>query len=89
MRATTRFHLLVDEECWAFRRFGCYNEGPVHGLFLIDGAGVIRASYRGETPFSDVKAIADGLKDLTDSGKSLLDLIESESPAFPTSFTQR
>jgi FtsP/CotA-like multicopper oxidase with cupredoxin domain/peroxiredoxin len=58
------FHLLVDEECQAFRAFGCYAENPLHGLFLIDRAGVIRARYTGETPFSDVQAVAERLKSL-------------------------
>lgn len=71
VRAPSRFHLLVDEECRAFRRFGCYNKGPLHGLFLIDRAGVIRASYTGETPFSDVQAVAERVSSLEDSGTRL------------------
>jgi peroxiredoxin len=63
-----RFHLLVDEECRTFRSFGCYNGGPLHGLCLIDRAGVIRASYAGETPFSDVQAVTERMKSLADKG---------------------
>src|SRR5262249_51806972 len=69
--APGRFHLLVDEECRAFRSFGCYNEGPLHGLCLIDRAGVIRASYTGETPFSDVQAVAERIRSLADEGRRL------------------
>jgi FtsP/CotA-like multicopper oxidase with cupredoxin domain/peroxiredoxin len=65
--APGRFHLLVDEECRAFRSFGCYNAGPLHGLFLIDRGGVIRASYTGATPFSDVQAVAERVKSLADT----------------------
>jgi FtsP/CotA-like multicopper oxidase with cupredoxin domain/peroxiredoxin len=63
-----RIHLLVDEGCGTFRSFGCYRNGPLHGLFLIDRAGVIRASYTGETPFDDVQAVADSMKSLADAG---------------------
>jgi FtsP/CotA-like multicopper oxidase with cupredoxin domain/peroxiredoxin len=63
-----RFHLLVDEECQAFRRFGCYRAGPLHGLFVIDRGGVIRASYTGETPFSEVSALVGRVKSLADTG---------------------
>jgi FtsP/CotA-like multicopper oxidase with cupredoxin domain/peroxiredoxin len=69
--APGRFHLLVDEECRAFRSFGCYNQRPLHGLCLIDRAGVICASYTGETPFSDVQAIAERIKSLADKGRRL------------------
>src|SRR5262249_23170643 len=68
VRASGRFHLLVDEECRAFRSFGCYDKGPLHGLFLIDRVGVIRASYTGETPFSDVQTVAERVKSLAGTG---------------------
>jgi peroxiredoxin len=48
--ASDRFTLLVDDGHRAFRAFGCYEDGPRHGLFLIDRAGVIRAKYTGDTP---------------------------------------
>lgn len=50
-----RFLLLVDQGRRAFRDFGCDEGGPRHGLFLIDGRGVIRASYTGELPFGDTR----------------------------------
>src|SRR6516162_2787602 len=37
-----RFHLLVDDTHRSFRDYGCFNSKPMHGLFLIDGEGVIR-----------------------------------------------
>jgi len=52
---TDKFHLLVDEGLRAFRDFGCYDDGPLHGLFLIDRDGVIRARYTGESPFGDTR----------------------------------
>jgi FtsP/CotA-like multicopper oxidase with cupredoxin domain/peroxiredoxin len=48
-----RFHLLVDEGHRAFRDFGCYADGPLHGLFLIDRGGMICARYTGNEPFDN------------------------------------
>jgi hypothetical protein len=48
-----KFHLLFDESHRAFRDDGCYDRRPQHGLFLIDGNGVIRARNVGDLPFSD------------------------------------
>jgi len=59
-----RFHLLVDEGHRAFRNFGCYEEGPKHGLFLIDGEGVVRALYVGDTPFDDTREAVRRLNNL-------------------------
>jgi FtsP/CotA-like multicopper oxidase with cupredoxin domain/peroxiredoxin len=50
------FSLLVDEAQRGFREFGCYREGPQHGLFIIDKAGTIRAKYVGDVPMDDVQA---------------------------------
>jgi FtsP/CotA-like multicopper oxidase with cupredoxin domain/peroxiredoxin len=55
--ASDRFLLLVDEDHRAFREFGCYGEVPKHGLFLIDGRGIIRASYVGEAPYEDTAEV--------------------------------
>jgi L-ascorbate oxidase len=52
-----RFHLLVDEGHSAFRAFDCYDKGPMHGMFLIDQKGVVRAGYTGESPFSDAREV--------------------------------
>ncbi len=54
-----RFCLLVDEEHRAFRAFGCYDNGPLHGLFVIDRGGTVRARYAGEVPFDDTRAVAE------------------------------
>lgn len=51
------FRLLVDEDDRGFRDFGCYDEGPRHGLFVIDKAGTIRAKYVGDVPFADPQAV--------------------------------
>ena len=53
-----RFHLLVDDTHRSFRDYGCFNSKPTHGLFLIDGDGVIRARYSGETPYADTREAA-------------------------------
>jgi FtsP/CotA-like multicopper oxidase with cupredoxin domain/peroxiredoxin len=59
------FSLLVDESHRAFRDFGCYSEAPLHGLFLIDLAGVIRARHVGESPFGDNKEVVERLVGLS------------------------
>jgi FtsP/CotA-like multicopper oxidase with cupredoxin domain/peroxiredoxin len=63
-----RFRLLLDETHAAFRAFGCYGVGPEHGLFLIDGAGVIRARYSGEVPFGDTWEVLRLVRELAPAG---------------------
>jgi peroxiredoxin len=58
------FELLVDDEHRAFRAFSCFDQGPRHGLFLIDRGGVIRAGYVGDAPLEDARQVADGLRKL-------------------------
>ena len=53
-----RFHLLVDDTHRSFRDYGCFNSKPMHGLFVIDADGVIRARYSGETPYADTREAA-------------------------------
>jgi peroxiredoxin len=67
VQAPDRFHLLVDEDHRAFRDFGCYDGGPLHGLFLIDRQGVIRARYAGELPYDDVREVVRRVRSLTPS----------------------
>jgi FtsP/CotA-like multicopper oxidase with cupredoxin domain/peroxiredoxin len=57
VRAGDRFHLLIDTEHRAFRAFGCDRDGPEHGLFVVDPAGVLRAGYTGPAPFADLPAV--------------------------------
>jgi FtsP/CotA-like multicopper oxidase with cupredoxin domain/peroxiredoxin len=58
------FQLLVDEDQRAFRRFGCYDDGPQHGLFVIDESGTIRARYVGDVPFADARAVCARVREL-------------------------
>jgi FtsP/CotA-like multicopper oxidase with cupredoxin domain/peroxiredoxin len=60
-----KFHLVVDQNHQAFRDFGCFDTGPMHGLFLIDKVGIIRYRYVGETPFDDTKAAVECLRKLS------------------------
>jgi peroxiredoxin len=53
VRRSDPFRLLVDEDLRAFRAFGCYDGGPLHGVFLIDRQGVVRARYTGNSPYAD------------------------------------
>ena len=62
------FHLLVDEDHRVFRRFGCYDDGPQHGLFVIDEAGTIRARYVGDVPFADAPAVCARVRQLLAGG---------------------
>lgn len=64
---TDRFTLLVDEHGETFRAFNCYKDHPLHGLFLIDREGIIRASYIGETPFDDLSVIIERVNALADT----------------------
>jgi FtsP/CotA-like multicopper oxidase with cupredoxin domain/peroxiredoxin len=65
--ASDRFHLLVDEDHKGFRDFGCYDGGVLHGLFLIDEGGVIRAGYTGSLPFGDTQDVLSRIRDLSAS----------------------
>jgi len=58
VKSSDRFHLLVDESHRSFRDYGCFNGQPMHGLFVIDGNGVIRAKYAGEAPYADTRQAA-------------------------------
>jgi peroxiredoxin len=60
-----RFQLLIDQDHHPFRDFDCYKSGPLHGLFLIDGEGFIRASYIGDSPFGETKEALQRLRDLS------------------------
>jgi peroxiredoxin len=62
------FHLLVDEDGRGFRRFGCYDNGPQHGVFVIDEAGTIRARYVGNVPFADAPAVCARVRQLLAGG---------------------
>ena len=44
--------LLVDEGQTAFRAYGCFDQVPRHGLFVIDKSGMIRSRYIGDAPFA-------------------------------------
>jgi FtsP/CotA-like multicopper oxidase with cupredoxin domain/peroxiredoxin len=57
--------LLIDDKQEVFRSFQCYKDGPKHGLYVIDGGGVIRASYSGATPFDDLEEVAEKVKSLS------------------------
>jgi peroxiredoxin len=68
--AEDRFLLLIDEDHHAFRDFGHSEDEPRHGLFLIDRTGLIRASYVGDTPFSDAGLVLERLRELVLSNRS-------------------
>jgi FtsP/CotA-like multicopper oxidase with cupredoxin domain/peroxiredoxin len=62
-----RFHLLVDEQRSAFKKFGCYSdEDPLHGLFVIDRTGTTRAAYVGDNPFGDAKEVIRIVREVCD-----------------------
>jgi hypothetical protein len=61
------FHLLIDESWFAFRSFGCFDEHPQHGLFVIDSSGILRARYVGETPFDNPREVCARIRQLVES----------------------
>jgi peroxiredoxin len=58
------FALLVDQDQRWFRAFGCYDESPLHGLFLIDKEGTVRAKYVGDVPFADPQEVCRRVREL-------------------------
>ena len=69
-RSKLTFPIVADEELTTFKAYGAYDplkNKPVHGTYLIDGAGRIRWQETGEEPFLD----ADWL--LTESERLLAD----------------
>ena len=60
---TDGFHLLIDEKHASFSAFGC-GSGPEtrHGLFLVDGNGMVQSRYMGETPFGDSGEVFDRIR---------------------------
>jgi peroxiredoxin len=46
--------LLSDEPLGVFRRFGCHDGGPLHGVFLIDARGAVRWQSVGDEPLLDI-----------------------------------
>lgn len=60
-------HLLADPEQLVFRKWRCYDdfEGmPLHGAFLVDGAGQIRWLDVGPDPFTNTKFLLEESKRL-------------------------
>jgi FtsP/CotA-like multicopper oxidase with cupredoxin domain/peroxiredoxin len=66
--AGLEFHLLVDEDHRVFRQFGCFDDGPQHGLFVIDAAGTIRARYVGDVPFANATEVCARVRRLAAGG---------------------
>lgn len=64
----SRFHLVADTSHNAFRAFSCWQrDHALHGLFVIDSAGRVRARYVGQAPFDDTSAIARCIAQLSTS----------------------
>jgi FtsP/CotA-like multicopper oxidase with cupredoxin domain/peroxiredoxin len=53
----TPFVVLSDPDLFAFRKYGNYQDGPLHGVVLLDALGKMRWQKTGVTPFMDVDAI--------------------------------
>jgi FtsP/CotA-like multicopper oxidase with cupredoxin domain/peroxiredoxin len=51
------FPLVADPEKTAFRAYGCYAGGPLHGVFLIDAASTVRWQVISKTPYRDFERI--------------------------------
>jgi alkyl hydroperoxide reductase subunit AhpC len=51
------FLILADADQDVFKKYGCYDNGPLHGVFIIDEHGQIRWQTIGDTAFMDVDAV--------------------------------
>jgi peroxiredoxin len=51
------FRLLIDKNHTAFRDFNCFDDGTLHGLFVIDDSATVRYRYVGESPFNNPEAV--------------------------------
>jgi FtsP/CotA-like multicopper oxidase with cupredoxin domain/peroxiredoxin len=51
------FPLLADPEKRVFRSYGCYADGPLHGLFVLDATGRVHWQNVSMTPYMDVDAL--------------------------------
>ena len=57
------FLILRDSNLEVFKRYSCYENRPLHGVFAIDGFGQVRWSVIGEKPISDIdRIIEEGAK---------------------------
>jgi FtsP/CotA-like multicopper oxidase with cupredoxin domain/peroxiredoxin len=53
------FPILADGDHHIFKRYGCYEGRPMHGVFIIDRLGQIRWQTISEAPFADVDRIVE------------------------------
>jgi peroxiredoxin len=59
-----RFPLLCDPTLRVFRDFGCAGPEPLHGVFLVDGLGVVRWQEVGDSPQTDMNRILEQVRRL-------------------------
>jgi FtsP/CotA-like multicopper oxidase with cupredoxin domain/peroxiredoxin len=51
------FLLLANGDLTAFKAFGCWNGGVLHGIFVVDSARRVNSARTGSEPFMDFAAI--------------------------------
>jgi peroxiredoxin len=51
------FLILADADHDVFKKYGCYDGAPLHGVFIIDERGEIRWQTIGDTAFMDVDTV--------------------------------
>jgi FtsP/CotA-like multicopper oxidase with cupredoxin domain/peroxiredoxin len=51
------FLILADADHDVFKKYGCYDVAPLHGVFIIDERGEIRWQTIGDTAFMDVDTV--------------------------------
>lgn len=62
--------LLADPSLEVFKKYGCFSEEPLHGIFLIDGKRRVCWQRVGIEPFTDFDRLcAEGKKALTESNQ--------------------
>ncbi|MBO0697626.1 MAG: multicopper oxidase domain-containing protein, partial [Zavarzinella sp.] len=57
------FRLFEDPKGVAFKRYGCLDPDPRHGLFVIDPAGRVRFRYLGDRPLDDAEAVVEAVRE--------------------------
>jgi peroxiredoxin len=61
----SRLMILSDAKCETFRKFGCYQEQPLHGTFVIDRSGHVVWQVIGGTAFTDMNILRNEVQHLS------------------------
>jgi FtsP/CotA-like multicopper oxidase with cupredoxin domain/peroxiredoxin len=62
------FLILADADQDVFKKYGCYDNGPLHGVFIIDERGEICWQTIGDTAFMDIDMVLHIARSVRDAG---------------------